>query len=391
MAEEVKQQFAEAVPGGIALFTKALGMTEPQFFKAMENGTLLAKDTLPKLAKQMAANAREGNALGEALNSSVVAGGRLRNAWQEMTAAIFRSGFDQALGKVYNALANLVEVLTPVAVFITSVLSRAFDMVAYPLRILSQLLQWFVSLFGPIHENEMAKFLGTVLGLVAGFRGLAFVLTMIVGSFKQIMAMGIIGFLGKVIKQLMAIEILSSLSDIFLGGGKSKDKGSKGGKGGGSGKGSGKGSSGRTTFGKIVDVFASAGIGDSIKNALSRIFSVDLIKNFFSKIFGGSVLKSLITRILPLLGVFLTSVPGLVVAAIAGTAALGYGAYKMYNNSNKTPAQALYGGEASKAPQMFGVTVVNNLDGVIAESFVRDVIVTSQRQTIATMNYQGVR
>lgn len=51
--EEVSQQLAEALPGSVAISSRALGITQAEFIKLVSTGDLLAKDFLPKFAKQL--------------------------------------------------------------------------------------------------------------------------------------------------------------------------------------------------------------------------------------------------------------------------------------------------------------------------------------------------
>ncbi|HBL6892582.1 TPA: tape measure protein, partial [Escherichia coli] len=53
MAEELKGQLSEALPGATQAFAKALGLTEKQLFDKMKNGDVKASDALPKFAKEL--------------------------------------------------------------------------------------------------------------------------------------------------------------------------------------------------------------------------------------------------------------------------------------------------------------------------------------------------
>lgn len=52
-AEELRQQLGEALPGAMQLAAKALGKTIPEFNKLLNNGQILSKDLLPKLAVEI--------------------------------------------------------------------------------------------------------------------------------------------------------------------------------------------------------------------------------------------------------------------------------------------------------------------------------------------------
>ncbi|GAB3278306.1 hypothetical protein GCM10027347_52610 [Larkinella harenae] len=51
--EELRQQLGERLPGAMKLLSNALGISEAQLNKLVENGDLYARDVLPKLAKEL--------------------------------------------------------------------------------------------------------------------------------------------------------------------------------------------------------------------------------------------------------------------------------------------------------------------------------------------------
>ncbi|WP_261989792.1 tape measure protein, partial [Shigella flexneri] len=53
MAEELKGQLAEAVPGMVQVFAKATGKTEQELFDAMKKGALKSADTLQKVTQEL--------------------------------------------------------------------------------------------------------------------------------------------------------------------------------------------------------------------------------------------------------------------------------------------------------------------------------------------------
>ena len=53
MAEELKGQLSEALPGATQAFAKALGLTEKQLFDKMKNGDVKASDALLSLLKNL--------------------------------------------------------------------------------------------------------------------------------------------------------------------------------------------------------------------------------------------------------------------------------------------------------------------------------------------------
>lgn len=55
-SEELRQQMGEALPGSFSLAAKAMGKTDQEFTKMMDNGDVLAEDFLPKFAKALQDN-----------------------------------------------------------------------------------------------------------------------------------------------------------------------------------------------------------------------------------------------------------------------------------------------------------------------------------------------
>ena len=52
-AEELRGQLGERLPGAFGIMAKAIGVTEPQLNKMLENGEVMAKDVLPKFAEEL--------------------------------------------------------------------------------------------------------------------------------------------------------------------------------------------------------------------------------------------------------------------------------------------------------------------------------------------------
>lgn len=53
MSQELRLQWSNAMPGGLAIFSKALGVTNKQLLDMVESGNLLSKEVLPKVAEQL--------------------------------------------------------------------------------------------------------------------------------------------------------------------------------------------------------------------------------------------------------------------------------------------------------------------------------------------------
>lgn len=120
MAEELKGQLAEALPGSMQIFVKAaqkhfkddkIGVPELQ--DLMKDGKLLAKDILPLVAEGFAEMARKNGALNAQLKSNRVAMERMRQSWMKFQNEIFKGGFGDEMTKLFNMLADIMNTNGP--------------------------------------------------------------------------------------------------------------------------------------------------------------------------------------------------------------------------------------------------------------------------------------
>ncbi|WP_233095498.1 tape measure protein [Enterobacter hormaechei] len=116
MSEELKGQLAEALPGSVGLFVKALNqmkgvtnLTEKDLFKLMEDGKLFSKDILPHVAKQMKEAARNGGALDKAMKSNRASWQRLNTSMQNAMNVFFTSGFGNGLTNVFDSISAAID------------------------------------------------------------------------------------------------------------------------------------------------------------------------------------------------------------------------------------------------------------------------------------------
>ena len=116
MSEELKGQLAEALPGSVGLFVKALNqmkgvtnLTEKDLFKLMEDGKLFSKDILPHVAKQMKEAARNGGALDKAMKSNRASWQRLNTSMQNAMNVFFTSGFGNGLTNAFDSISAAID------------------------------------------------------------------------------------------------------------------------------------------------------------------------------------------------------------------------------------------------------------------------------------------
>ena len=113
MAEELKLQLGESLPGAVGLAAEAMEMAPKEFLKAMERGEVVTSEFLPKFSKRLRELARDGGALEKGMNSSRVAMARLGTSFELNVLKKFESGFESGLATLFNSLTQLVLNLGP--------------------------------------------------------------------------------------------------------------------------------------------------------------------------------------------------------------------------------------------------------------------------------------
>ncbi|MCZ7327336.1 tape measure protein [Escherichia coli] len=110
MAEELKGQLAEAVPGMVQVFAKATGRNEQELFDAMKKGALKSADTLQKVTQELnkQITAKGGwKAISESTQAQL---GNLKNSWNTTLDSIFR-GSENGLQDFTRSLTTLLNAL----------------------------------------------------------------------------------------------------------------------------------------------------------------------------------------------------------------------------------------------------------------------------------------
>jgi tape measure domain-containing protein len=135
MAEEVKSQFSEHIPGGLSIFSRALGVTEKEFLKLMEQGKLMASEVLPLVTKEMHKAARANGALDQALKSVSVTQGQMITQSQKSADIVFQSGFGEGLSNLFKTITDILKGLEPQLKKIGKMFKWLFDGIAYGLKV----------------------------------------------------------------------------------------------------------------------------------------------------------------------------------------------------------------------------------------------------------------
>ena len=133
--------------GAVQVFAKALGITEAQLFKQMESGSVLAADTLPKVAAAYREAALAGGAYALALKGLRVTEGQMVKSTQEAGDKIFQSGFSEGLSKLYGTIADILKDSGPQLEKLGKLFGVVFKGLAHSLRLIEPLMKVFIDNF----------------------------------------------------------------------------------------------------------------------------------------------------------------------------------------------------------------------------------------------------
>ncbi|EFC9282980.1 tape measure protein [Escherichia coli] len=110
MAEELKGQLAEAVPGMVQVFAKATGKSEQELFDAMKKGALKSSDTLQKVTQELNKQITAKGGWKTISESTQAQLGNLKNSWNTTLDSIFR-GSENGLQDFTRSLTTLLNAL----------------------------------------------------------------------------------------------------------------------------------------------------------------------------------------------------------------------------------------------------------------------------------------
>ncbi|EHH9494493.1 TPA: tape measure protein [Escherichia coli] len=110
MAEELKGQLAEAVPGMVQVFAKATGKSEQELFDAMKKGALKSADTLQKVTQELNKQITAKGGWKTISESTQAQLGNLKNSWNTTLDSIFR-GSENGLQDFTRSLTTLLNSL----------------------------------------------------------------------------------------------------------------------------------------------------------------------------------------------------------------------------------------------------------------------------------------
>ncbi|EGI6797290.1 TPA: tape measure protein [Escherichia coli] len=110
MAEELKGQLAEAIPGMVQVFAKATGKSEQELFDAMKKGALKSADTLQKVTQELNKQITAKGGWKTISESTQAQLGNLKNSWNTTLDSIFR-GSENGLQDFTRSLTTLLNAL----------------------------------------------------------------------------------------------------------------------------------------------------------------------------------------------------------------------------------------------------------------------------------------
>ncbi|HBM9593768.1 TPA: tape measure protein [Escherichia coli] len=110
MAEELKGQLAEAVPGMVQVFAKATGKSEQELFDAMKKGALKSADTLQKVTQELNKQITAKGGWKAIQDSTQTMLGNLKNTWNNSLTDIFK-GSENGLQDFTRSLTTLLNSL----------------------------------------------------------------------------------------------------------------------------------------------------------------------------------------------------------------------------------------------------------------------------------------
>lgn len=198
-SEELKRQLAESFPGAIQIFARAMGVSEKELFKMMEDGQVLAHEIFPAVGAEMRKIANQAGALDAKLKTTRVAQGRLNNAWEQFADLIFKSGLNEGLARLFNSLAEWMNKNSGFAMHLGSTLNVVFSLLSMIVKILTPAFEVLSVIMEVINKLTFGWGNG-ILSALGAIRLLMPALVMLKG-----MLMGINTTMGLIFRKIMLV------------------------------------------------------------------------------------------------------------------------------------------------------------------------------------------
>lgn len=179
-AEEARQQFAERMPGGMALLAQAAGNsgqtkngTVAEFSDLMQKGKADPKKILPELGRLMKEASEKNDAYRKSLETTRVAQGRMNKAFEDSVMIFSAGGFDKGMGSFFNTMADSMRRAAP----LIEALGAAFEVLIKPVNALIRIIGYLGENWGVfaaklgVTKNALATFAAAVAIFMLPFGG----------------------------------------------------------------------------------------------------------------------------------------------------------------------------------------------------------------------------
>ena len=193
MAEELKNQLGERMPGAIQATARAMGYLRENgeadtqaLFKAMQNGELVAEEVLPKLSDEMLKMANTGGALDKAMTNTSAAIARFRTNLWLANRTFNESGFDKSVRNLFNSMSDAIMKAEP----LWRILGKSSEVFVNALRapielfgVLGEKMGIFVNEDGPMLSDKMKGIGAAIMLAVRPLRKLLFLFGILPAAF----------------------------------------------------------------------------------------------------------------------------------------------------------------------------------------------------------------
>lgn len=173
------------------VFSRALGVSEAELFKLMENGQLVSSEVLPKVAKELKKSALAGGAFEKALKSLQVTQGQLITGSQRMADTIFSNGFAEGLSELYKTLSEDMQSTGKSQKDLGNIYKNVFKFIAKAMRVITPLIEATVQVVSKLTDVLMLSAEGWKMlynGLPDNLKSVAVGVTAIGLAFKSTIA-----------------------------------------------------------------------------------------------------------------------------------------------------------------------------------------------------------
>lgn len=178
-------QLGEALGGSVDAMMRSAGYTDTKlFFKAVEDGKIMANDVLPKFGKELQKMAKEGGALDAVMGKTQAQFTRFMNSVQEASLTIYESGAKTGLAYGFGQLSDLLVEIKPALEVVGQLASGAMTMFTAALKTLALPLRGIIALIGGFGETLKALGVEDGTGLIWRLVGGGGALVLMATKFK---------------------------------------------------------------------------------------------------------------------------------------------------------------------------------------------------------------